>query len=107
MEDQVGNLSDIEVTLTPLMMALAIPISFAIQFIKALITKVQFFQAEEIKKSLFPMVSIGITAGVYYIAGIENWILSGVVMGLAASGGYQAFNGAAKLVKKPNGTTTT
>lgn len=102
MEGQVGNLNDIDVTLTPLMMALAIPISFAIQFIKALATKVQFFQSEEIRKSFFPMVSIAITAAVYYFAGIERWLLASVVMGLTASGGYQAFSGAAKLVKKPN-----
>ena len=98
MEEQIQQFSDIKVNLTPLMMAMAIPISFAIQFIKALANKVEFFKAEEIRKSFFPMVSIAITMAVYYIAGLNDWLLAGVVMGLAASGGYQAFNGAAKLV---------
>jgi len=104
MEEQIKNLSDIEVNLTPLMMAMAIPISFAIQFIKALANKLEFFRAEEIKKSLFPIVSIALTVGAYWLAGIQEYLLAGIVMGLAASGGYQAFNGTAKLIKKNGGT---
>ena len=96
-----NGFSQIDVTLTPLMMAMAIPISFAIQFIKALAKKVSFFEAEEIKKSFFPMVSIALTMAAYRLAGIEEWLLAGIVMGLAASGGYQAFAGTAKLIKKP------
>jgi len=103
-EDQIANLSDIEVTLTDLMMVLAVPISFAIQFIKALADKVEFFKAEEIRKSLFPMISIALTIGAYYIAGVQDFVIAGVVMGLAASGGYQAFSGSAKLIK-PVATT--
>lgn len=110
MEEQIANLSDIEVTLTPLMMVLAVPISFAIQFIKALANKVEFFKADEIKKSFFPIVSIALTIGVYYLAGVKDFLIAGSVMGLAASGGYQAFRGAGKLVKPIvptvlNGTT--
>jgi hypothetical protein len=105
MEGQI-NLSDIEVTLTPLMIVLAVPISFAIQFIKALANRLEFFKAEEISKSLFPMLSIVLTCLVYMMAGVENWIIAGVVMGLAASGGYQAFNGSAKLVSKSKALTT-
>lgn len=98
MEGQIPNLSDIEVTLTPLMMVLAVPISFTIQFIKALTSHWGFF-TEEIKKSFFPMVSIALTIGIYCLAGIDDYLLAGVVMGLAASGGYQAFSGAGKLIK--------
>ena len=102
MEEQIKQLGDI--TVTPLMLALAIPVTFAIQFIKALVGKWNFFSADEIKKSLFPLVGIAITIMAYYFAGIENWMLAGVVMGLAASGGYDAFSGASRLtnIAKPN-----
>ena len=47
------------------------------------------------------MVSIALTMAAYRLAGIEEWLLAGIIMGLSASGGYQAFSGTAKLVKKP------
>ena len=101
-----NGISEINVNITPLMMAMAVPISFAIQFIKATVKRWSFFNADEIKKSFFPMVSIALTMAAYRLAGIDEWLLAGVVMGLAASGGYQAFSGTAKLVKKPIGTST-
>jgi hypothetical protein len=99
MEGQIPDIGDIDVALTPLMMAMAIPISFAIQFVKALANRIELFKAEEIRKSFFPMISITLTIGAYYIAGIQDFLIAGIVMGLAASGGYQAFSGTAKLVK--------
>jgi len=97
MENEINNL---DVTVTPIMMSMAIFVSFAIQFIKALLNRFDFFDADEIKKSFFPMISIGLTMGAFFLAGIENWILAGVVMGLTASGGYTMLHGSAGLIKK-------
>jgi len=100
MESQISN---IDVTITPIMVAMAVFVSFAIQFIKALLNRLAFFGTDEIKKSFFPMISITLTIGAFFLAGVENFLLAGVVMGLSASGGYTMLNGSAGLAKK-NGT---
>jgi len=101
MEEQIQKLSDIKITITPIMMMMSVFVSFAIQFIKAILERWSFFSADEIKKTLFPMITIALTMAAFYLAGVTEWPLAGAVMGLAASGGYTSFSGSAGLVKKP------
>ena len=105
MEEQLNN---IDVTITPIMLAMAVFVSFAIQFCKALLSRITFFDADEVKKSFFPMISIALTTLAFYLAGVDNYLLGGIVMGLSASGGYTMLNASAGLVKKnsSNGTIT-
>jgi len=95
-----NGLSEINVTLTPLMMTMAVPIALAVEFIKALSNKLNFFTTE-IRKPLFPLVGIGLAILAFGLAGVENWLVAGVMIGLSAGGGYDLFKGMAQVSKKP------
>jgi len=95
-EEQMSN---IDVTLTPLMMAMAVPIALAIEFIKALSKRLDFL-TPEIRKPLLPLVGIMLAMMAFGLAGIENWLMAGTVVGLSAGGGYDLFKGMSRAGKK-------
>jgi len=85
-----------DITVTPMMMAMAVPIALAVEFIKAIIGKWKII-TPEIKKPLFPLLGIGLALMSFALAGIENWLLAGVLIGLSAGGGYDLFKGMARV----------
>jgi hypothetical protein len=105
MEEQINQLKEMGVTLTPNMAYIAVFIALAIQFAKAVLSHWSMFEEDAIKQTLYPMLSAGVTMTTYYFLGVQDWALCGVVMGFGASGMYVAFSGTAKLAKK-NGVAT-
>lgn len=85
-----------DITVTPLMMAMAVPIALAVEFIKALIGNWKII-TPEVKKPLFPLLGIGLAVMSFWVAGIEGWLMSGVLIGLSAGGGYDLFKGMANV----------
>jgi len=97
MEEQIN---DLNINITTSMMIIAFFCSFAVQFIKVVLKRFTFFSSDEIKKSFFPMLSIALTAGALFIAGVEDWMIAGVILGWSACGGYTSLSGSAGLIKK-------
>lgn len=91
-----------DVTLTPGMMAVGIVVSLFTEFIKAIISRWPSI-TETITKPAFPLLGCACCMGVFALAGNEQWMLSGIAVGLMTGGGYDAFKGmaAAKGVKLP------
>jgi len=85
-----------DITVTPLMMAMAVPIALAVEFIKAIIGNWKII-TPEVRKPLFPLLGIGLAVMSFWLAGIESWLMAGVLIGLSAGGGYDLFKGMANV----------
>ena len=85
-----------DITVTPMMMAMAVPIALAVEFIKAIIGRWKII-TPEVKKPLFPLLGIGLAVLSFWVAGIESWLMSGMLIGLSAGGGYDLFKGMANV----------
>ncbi len=59
------------------------------------------FLTDEMRKPLWPLLSIVLTAFVFYAGKIDDWLVAGIVVGLAAGGGYSLFSGITKAGVKP------
>jgi len=94
--EMTQSLGGMDVTITPMMMAMAVPIALAVEFIKAIIGRWPII-TPEIRKPLFPLLGIGLALMSFALAGIENWLLAGVLIGLSAGGGYDLFKGMARV----------
>ena len=94
--------SDVEVTLTPMMIAVGILVSLFTEFVKAIISRWPSI-TETITKPAFPLLGCACCMGIFALAGNEQWILCGIAVGLMTGGGYDAFKGmaAAKNNIKP------
>jgi len=95
------SISSLNVTMTPTMYVLGMVVALVLEFIKAMISRWPFM-TPEIKKPLMPLLSISLSSLVFGLAGVEGWLVAGVLIGLAAGGGYDIFRGTAGL--KPNGS---
>jgi len=89
-------INNLNVTMTPTMYVIGLVVALAVEFIKALLSRFSFVTAE-IKKPLFPLIGIGLSAMAFAIGGLENWLIAGVIIGLATGGGYDMFRGTSKL----------
>lgn len=69
------------VTLTPAMLALVPVVAAILQLAKR-------FEPLQKLKSYLPFISIGIALGLGSLANMPNLIISSVIIGLVASGGY-------------------
>lgn len=94
------ELEGLDVTITTTMQVLGVVVALALQVIKGLSSQWDFL-SEEVRKALWPLVSIGLTVGCFYAGKVENALVAGVVVGLAASGGYSLFSGVTKAGVKP------
>jgi hypothetical protein len=94
------SISSLDVTMTPTMYVLGMVVALAVEFIKAMISRWPFV-TPEIRKPLMPLLSIGLSSLVFGLAGVEGWLVAGVLIGLAAGGGYDMFRATSGL--KPNG----
>jgi hypothetical protein len=89
-------ISSLTVTITPTMICIAGFISFVIQFIKACIGQWPKL-TDEIQKPLWPLVGILLCSLAFGMAQVENFLVAGTVLGLAAGGGYVLFKGTTAL----------
>jgi hypothetical protein len=94
--------SPMDVTLTPGMLAVGILVSLFTEFVKAIISR-WTWMTETITKPGFPLLGCACCMGIFALAGLEQWMLGGIAVGLMTGGGYDAFKGmaAAKGVKIP------
>ena len=89
-------LTNLNVTMTPTMYVTGLVVALAVEFIKAMISRWAFV-TDEIKKPLFPLIGICLSSMAFAICGLENWLIAGVIIGLATGGGYDMFKGTSKL----------
>jgi len=76
-------MNELQITLTPEMMALVPLVAAILQVIK----RVSWFQDDKVKAWL-PFVSVGVSLGLAYLTKMEDPILPSIIIGLVASGGY-------------------
>jgi len=100
MEEQMQQLQGLDVTVTTTMQVLGVVVALALQFVKAFTARWDFL-SDEMRKPLWPLLSIVLTAFCFYAAKVEGWFVSGVLVGLAAGGGYSLFSGITKAGVKP------
>lgn len=96
--DGPESLSNLDVTLTSTTYVVGLVASLAVQFIKAIISRWPSVRPE-IKKPLLPLIGIVLCCLTLAVAGVENWFVAGVVIGLASGGGYDIFKGTSNLSK--------
>jgi len=89
-------ISNLNVTMTPTMYVIGLVVALAVEFIKAILSRWSFVTAE-IKKPLFPLIGVFLSSMAFAVGGIENWLIAGVIIGLATGGGYDMFKGTSKL----------
>jgi len=94
--------NNLNVTMTPTMYVIGLVVALAVEFIKAVLSRFSFLTAE-IKKPLFPLIGVVLSSMAFSLGGIENWLIAGVIIGLATGGGYDMFKGTSNLqVKEDN-----
>lgn len=89
-------MSSLDVTITPTMVVMAGFVSYVLQFIKACVGTWAWLTGER-QKPLWPMVGIALCSLAFGLAHVENFLVAGVVLGLAAGGGYDMFKGTTAL----------
>jgi len=94
--DLSNAISSLEVTITPTMLVIAGFVAYAIQFIKACVGGWARL-SDAIQKPLWPMVGMALCALAFGLGGVENYLVAGAVLGLAAGGGYDIFKGTSAL----------
>jgi len=87
------------VTVTSTMMIMGVGVGLVVELVKAVLSKWPGFTAE-MRKPMLPLVGIGLSMLAFGVAGIENWLLGGIVMGLAAGGGYDFLKGVTRKAAK-------
>jgi len=93
------QLQGLDVTITTTMQVLGVVVALALQFIKAFTVRWAAL-TDDMRKALWPLVSIGLTMLCFWLGKVDNWLIAGVVVGLSACGGYDWFAGASKLGAK-------
>lgn len=73
------------ITLTPQMLEIVAVIAFIIQQTKGLpyVNKINPY---------LPLLSMALGVGLSYVWGIDNYVMAGIMEGMAASTGYKIFN---------------
>jgi hypothetical protein len=89
-------MSSLEVTITPTMVVIAGFVSYVLQFIKACVCGWPRL-TDAIQKPLWPMVGIALCSLAFGFAHVENFLVAGAILGLAAGGGYDMFKGTTAL----------
>jgi len=89
-------INNLNVTMTPTMYVIGLVVALAVEFIKAILSRWSFVTAE-IKKPLFPLIGVCLSSMAFAIGGQENWMIAGVIIGLATGGGYDMFKGTSRL----------
>lgn len=89
-----------DVTLTQSMIMLGAVIMIAVQLFRASLMQLWPAGPDEIKKPLTSLVSVSLSMLIFYAMAIESWLMGGIVIGLAAGGGYEFTKNMAGLVKK-------
>ena len=87
------------VTVTSNMMVIGVGVSLVVELVKAVLSRWSGFTAE-MRKPLLPLVGIGLSMLAFGVAGTENWLLGGIVVGLAAGGGYDFIKGVTQKAGK-------
>lgn len=80
-------------TLTPAMLAIVPIVAMLLQLLK----RVELIQKY---KDWLPVISIGASILLTYLATIANPIMAGIIIGLVAAGGYDVFKLGTNTVKK-------
>lgn len=83
-------MEELTVTLTPAMLAIVPVVAAVVQAIKRLEVVAKY-------KQWLPFMSIGIAYGIAYFTQVPDPVVPSILIGLAASGGYDLF----KVKKKP------
>jgi len=96
--DVSDAISSLNVTVTPTMIVIAGFVSYLLQFIKACVGSWKVL-TDAIQKPLWPMVGILLCSLCFGLAGVENYLVAGSILGLAAGGGYDMFKGTTALNK--------
>jgi len=86
----------LNVTMTPTMYVIGLVVALAVEFIKAILSRWSFITSE-IKKPLLPLIGVLLSSMAFVIGGVENWLIAGVIIGLATGGGYDMFRGTSNL----------
>ncbi|MBN2312351.1 MAG: hypothetical protein JXM79_00385 [Sedimentisphaerales bacterium] len=91
------------VTVTSSMMIIGVGVALVVELVKAALSQWPGFTAE-MRKPLLPLVGIGLSMLAFGVAGIENWLLGGIVVGLATGGGYDFIKGVTQKAAKIGST---
>lgn len=91
-------ISSLDVTITPTMLVLTGVVTYMIQFLKACVST-WVWLTDEREKAMWPLVGIGLCSLAFGFAGVENFLVAGGILGLAAGGGYDQFKATSGLIK--------
>lgn len=96
--DLSSAISSLEVTITPTMIVLAGIVTYVIQFLKACVCT-WVWLTDEREQALWPLVGMGLCSLAFGFAHVENFLVAGAILGLAAGGGYDQFSATSALIK--------
>jgi hypothetical protein len=96
--DLSSAINSLDVTITPTMFVLAGVVTYMIQFLKACVST-WIWLTDERENALWPLVGMGLCSVAFGFAGVENYLVAGAVLGLAAGGGYDQFKATSALIK--------
>ena len=74
------------IQLTPAMLALVPIIAYFVQIIKSIITDYAWFAKA---KKFLPLVAVFFGIGLSYLCQIDNFVVAGILEGIAAVAGYE------------------
>ncbi len=106
MLQQTLPMEGLDVTITTTMQVMGVVVALALQFVKAFAGRWPSL-TDEMKKPLWPLLSIALTALCFWLGKVEDPFVSAVVVGLAACGGYDLFAGASRAGNGPKPTPVT
>lgn len=91
-------MSSLDVTITPTMLVLTGVVSYVIQFLKACVST-WVWLTDEREKALWPLFGMALCSVAFGFAGVDNYLVGGIILGLAAGGGYDQFTATSALIK--------
>ncbi len=106
MLEETLPMEGLDVTITTTMQVMGVVVALALQFVKAFAGRWPSL-TDEMKKPLWPLLSIALTAVCFWLGKVDDPFVSAVVVGLAACGGYDLFAGASRAGNGPKPTPVT
>ena len=89
-----------DVTLTQSMLMLGVVVMTVVQLFKAVLSYLWPDAPDGIKKPLISLVSVGLSMLIFYTIAEKNWLMGGIIIGLASGGGYEFAKNMKSLVPK-------
>jgi hypothetical protein len=83
-------MEELQINLTPTMIAVGMLVSLVLEFIKAITSRWSWL-TDTITKPAFPLLACGLCMGIFTWSGSADPLLNGIAVGLMTAGGYDTF----------------